>query len=393
MTAVSRARAIAERFATDDGPVLSVEPHGEGHINATYVVTVGAGDGPGRRYILQRINRRIFRDPEAVVRNVERVTERLRTKAVEEGGDPEREVLRLVPSADGDAPFVRDGEGEVWRCFAMIERASAHSVLASPKQARTVGSAFGRLLRRLSDYPPHELEIALPGLHDTVGHLRALRDVARDDPFGRAMEVQEELAFAEARRRTIEAWTDLLSSEDAPARVIHSDTKVSNVLIDEDTGRGICVIDLDTVMPGSALVDVGDFARSVLIGPEDVGRDVDLALFDAAVRGYLGGAMGLLDETEVEHIVRATRMIALELGIRFLADHIAGDRWFPVGWPGENLARARVQLGLVRAIEEREDGMARIVRRAVARSRRRRRRRPTTGDALRFRVDGGRSRP
>jgi Ser/Thr protein kinase RdoA (MazF antagonist) len=389
---VSQARAIAERFATD-GRVLSVDPHGEGHINATYVVTAGTRGGTSRRYVLQRINRRIFRDPEAVVRNVERVTKRLRSKAVEEGGDPEREVLRLVPSANGDAPFVRDDEGEVWRCFAMIERASSHSVLARPKQARTVGSTFGRFLRRLSDHPPHELEITLPGLHDTAGHLRALRDVVGDDPFGRAIEVQEELGFVEARCRPIEAWTDLLSSEDAPTRAIHNDTKVSNVLIDEDTGRGVCVIDLDTVMPGCALVDVGDFARSVLTGPEDVGRDVDLALFDAAIRGYLGGAMGLLDEAEVENIVPATRMIALELGIRFLADHIAGDRWFPVGRPGENLARCRVQLGLVRAIEEREDGMARIVRRAVARSRRWRRRRSTTGDALRFRIDGGRTRP
>ena len=217
MKAVSQARTVAERFATE-GCVLSVDPHGEGHINATYVVTAGTRGGTVRRYVLQRINRRIFRDPEAVVRNVARVTEHLRSKAVEEGGDPEREVLRLVPPVDGDAPFVRDGEGEVWRCFAMIERASAHSVLASPKQARTVGSAFGRFLRRLSDCPPHELEITLPRLHDTADHLRALRDVARDDPFGRAIGVQEELSFVEARRRPIETWTGLLSSDGAPTR-------------------------------------------------------------------------------------------------------------------------------------------------------------------------------
>jgi Ser/Thr protein kinase RdoA (MazF antagonist) len=392
LTVEARSREIAERFEVG-GPVLSVDRHGDGHINATYVVTAGTRGGASRRYVLQRINRSVFRDPEAVVRNAERVTGHLRSKVLEEGGRPEREVLRLVRTADGAAPFARDGEGEVWRCYAMIERASAHSTVANPKQARTVGSAFGRFLRRLSDFPAHELEITLPGLHDAVAHLRALRGVARDDPLGRAAEVQGELAFVEARRRPIETWMDLLSSGDVPTRAIHSDTKVSNVLLDEDTGRGVCVIDLDTVMPGSALVDVGDFARSVLTGPEGIGRGVDLALFGAAVRGYLGEAGRLLAETEIEHVVQATRMIALELGIRFLADHVAGDRWFPVGSPGENLARSRVQLDLARRIEERDDEMTAIVRRAVARSRRWRRRRPTTGDALRYRIDGGRTRP
>ncbi len=388
----TRPRKIAERFKVG-GPVLSVDPHGEGHINATYVVTAEPEGGPRRRYVLQRINRRVFRDPEAVIRNVARVTEHLRSKVAEEGGDPDREVLSLVRTADGDAPFVRDDEGEVWRCFAMIERARAHSTLSSPKQARTVASAFGRFLRRLSDCPPHELEVALPGLHDAAGHLAALRDVSGDDPLGRASDVQNELAFVETRRGLIESWADLLSSEDAPTRVIHNDTKVSNVLIDEDSGRGICVIDLDTVMPGSALVDIGDFARSVLTGPEDVGRGVDLALFAAAIGGYLGEAGRLLTDVEVENIVQATRLIALELGIRFLADYVAGDRWFPVGRPDENLARCRVQLKLVREIGEHEDEMRRIVRRAVARSRRRRGRGPTTEDALRFRFDGGRARP
>jgi len=388
----ARPREIAERFEVG-GPVLSVDRHGEGHINATYVVTAGSEGGARRRSVLQRINRRVFRDPEAVIRNVERVTAHLRSKANEEGGNPEREVLRLVRTADGAAPLVRDGDGEVWRCYAMIERAAAHSTMTNPKQARTVATAFGRFLRRLFDFPLQELEITLPGLHDTVAHLTALRDVARDDPLGRASEVQEELALVEARRRPIETWTDLLSSDGVPTRAIHSDTKVSNVLIDEDTGRGVCVIDLDTVMPGPTLVDVGDFTRSVLTGQEGVGRGVDLALFDAAVRGYLGEAGWLLTETEVENVVPATRMIALELGIRFLADHVAGDRWFPVGSPGENLARGRVQLDLARRIEEREDEMDTIVRRAVARSRRPRRRRPTTGDALRYRIDGGRTRP
>ena len=386
-----QARTVAERFALD-GDVLTVEPHGDGHINATYVVTAGSEPTPRCRYVLQRINRRVFRDPEAVIRNIERVTRHLRLRITGEGGDPERGVVRLIPTSEGGDSFVRDDCGEVWRCLAMIERASALSTLTRPKQARAVASAFGRFLRYLSDCPVHELTLTLPGLHATAGQLAALDDVVHADPLGRLPEAGEELAFIEARRGAIRTWKELLSSGVGSVRVIHNDTKVSNVLVDERSGRGVCVIDLDTVMPGSALIDIGDLARSVLTGPEDTGRGVDLGLFDAAIRGYLDETAALLAEAEIENIVPATRLIALELGIRFLVDYLGGDRWFPVQKPVGNLARSRVQLKLAREIEGRDDEMRRIVCRAVARSRRRRGRGPTTDDAIRFRFDGGRAR-
>ena len=383
----SQPRAVAERFQLD-GRVLSAAPLGDGHINTTYVVAAESRGGPGRRYVLQRINRAVFRDPEAVVRNIERVIGHLGSKVREEGGDPEREVLELIPTLDGHA-FLRDNEGEVWRCCAMIENATARSTLADPDQAYTVAKAFGRFLRWLSDFSLRELEITLPGFHDTALHLEALRDVVRRDPHNRVKEARDEFAFIEDHREVIAAWSDLLSSGELPTRAIHNDTKISNVLVDDGTGRGICVIDLDTVMPGTALVDIGDCARSALTRIESRGQDLEV--FGAVVRGYLGEIGALLAEAEIEQIVEGTRVIGLELGIRFLSDFIAGDRRFPVALPAENLNRCRGQLNIVRGVEESEAKMQEIVRRAAVHGGTRRRG-STAVDALRSRIDGGRAR-
>jgi len=379
----SRSRSVAERFAVG-GRIVSVAPLGDGHINATYEVRTASDHG--RRYVLQRINRGVFRDPGAVIRNAERVIRHIEGKVREEGRDPEREVLQLIPTLDGGA-FLRDGEGEIWRCYAMIEGATAHSTLAGPDRAYTVARAFGRFLRWLADFPPHELEITLPGFHDTPGHLRALREATRSDRRDRLGEVGDELAFAEDRREAIVARAARLSAGGLPVRAIHNDTKISNVLVDDGTGRGICVIDLDTVMPGSAVVDIADCARSALTRVERPGRDPEV--FAAVVRGYLAEIGGLLSEAEVELIVEGTWTIALELGIRFLTDFIVGDRWFPVAYPTENLNRCRGQLRVVQRIEKNEAEWGEIVRRAASRGPMRRG--PTT-DALRFRVDGGRTR-
>ena len=384
---VSQLQLVADRFALD-GEVESIVPLGEGHINATF--TAATGGDVRRRYVLQRINRTIFPDPVAVIRNVERVTEHLRAKVLEEGGNPDREVLCLIRTVEGGA-FHRDAEGEVWRCYAMIEGASAHSALGKPAQAKTVARSFGRFLRRLSDYPPDRLEITLPRFHDTSHHFQTLRDAAEADPLDRLSEAGAELAFIEERDDAISAWTALLSSGKLPRRVVHNDTKVDNVMVDDSSKRGVCVIDLDTVMPGSPLTDIGDLVRSALTGPETIGQSFRPAIFRAAIRGYLSEAGALLDESEIDRAVLATRLVTLELGIRFLVDYVIGDRWFPISRPGENLRRCRVQLELVRWIEGRAHELTGIVRRAAVRSRRARRG-STTIDALRFRIDGGRAR-
>ena len=210
----------------------------------------------------------------------------------------------------------------------------------------------------------------------------------REDPIDRARGIRPEFVFIESRQDVIGSWADLLSSGELQTRAIHNDTKISNVLVDDETGCGVCVIDLDTVMPGSPLVDIGDCARSALTRIQT--GDQDLEVFGAVVRGYLSEIGATLAEVEIAQIVEATRVLALELGIRFLADFIAGDRRFPAAHPAENLGRCRDQLDIVRGIEESEAEMQEIVRRAAVRGRTRRR--STTVDALRFRFDGGRTR-
>ncbi len=354
-------RTIADRFEVG-GDIVSVRPLGEGHINATYAVATDREDD--RRYVLQRINRAIFRNPEAVIRNAERIVSHVRPKIRDEGGDPDRECLTPIRTQSGQ-PFARDPEGDVWRCCTLIEGASAHSTLTSAKQVETIARAFGRFLRHLGDYPPGGLEITLPGLHDTLRHLDTLREAARTDPLGRAPDVHQELALIEEQRETIVAWAARLASRDIPVRAVHNDTKINNVLVDNASGHGICVIDLDTVMPGSAVIDIGDCARSALTRVAEPGQEAET--FSAVIRGYLAELGSLLTDAEIEQIVPAARAIAVELGSRFLADHLTGDRWFPVARPSENLDRARGQLQIARHLEMNETDYVEIVRRAAGR--------------------------
>lgn len=370
--------AAAECFALG-GRVRSIGRFGDGHINATYVVAAVSEDGSERRCVLQRINRAVFRDPEAVIRNVERVIAHVGSKLRDERRDPHREALRLVPTLSGSVSH-RDDKGELWRCYAMIEQAAARSVLAGAGQAYTIAKAFGRFLRWLSDFPPDALETVIRGFHDTARHLRILEDAVRRAPRRREREVGDEFSFIEDRRRGVREWTDRLSSGELPTRTVHNDTKINNVLIDEETGRGICVIDLDTVMPGAAVVDIGDCARSALTRVENPGRDPEI--FAAVVRGFLSEIGDLLGEAEIEQIVEATRISALELGIRFLSDFLVGDRWFPAPRPDENLDRCREQLQIVRRIEDSATEMAEVVRRMQQRG-------STTADVLRSRTDEG----
>jgi hypothetical protein len=380
--------AVAKRFALGER-VLSVEPHGDGHINATYVVTAVAESGPRRRYVLQRINRGVFHDPEAVVRNTSRVIEHLTARLREEGGDPEREVLRLVCTIDGGASLC-DAEGEVWRCYEMIERATARSTLAGPEQAYTVAKAFGRFLRWMSDFPSRELEITIPGFHDPVRHLRALQTAVRADPLDRKSEAGDEIAFIEGREDVILDWGNRQLSGEMPLRAVHNDTKINNVLIDEETGCGICVIDLDTVMPGSAVVDIGDCVRSALTRIDDTAWRPEV--FAGVVRGYLSEIGALLTGVEIESVVAASRAVALELGTRFLSDFITGDHWFPAASPSENLDRCRGQLDVVRWIEEEEVALQETVRHAAVCCEQILQRGSGPKDLIRFRLDGGRTR-
>jgi len=320
-----------------------IDSLGEGHIHDSYVIR--AKDAMGfRPLVLQRMNRHVFPNPERVVQTVARVTEHLQQRARLEGRDETREVLRLAPTRNGDLWTV-DEEGEIWRAFHWIAGALPIAVPDSPEKAREIGFAFGRFLLDVSDLPADAMEPALPDLHDAASHVEALDAAARDDPLRRASGVQKELAAIEARIHLTQA-----ARPELPVRLIHGDTKIDNVLFDVETEQSLCVIDLDTVMPGPAPIDIGDFLRSLVrrtLCPGTSGRQTALEYFAAGLAGYRDGAGGLLTAEEWEAVPDAVVTTAVTLAARFLRDHLLGDRYFRVECDGDNLRRCREQLFVV----------------------------------------------
>jgi hypothetical protein len=344
-----RARDFGVWFALD-GECVEAVPLKRGHIHDTWVGTWRTREGV-RRVVLQQVNTHVFRDPVVLMRNWLRVTEHVRAALARAGvPDLERRCLRAIPTRSG-APFHTDKGGAVWRAFAFIEGARAVDVPESPAQAEQAARAFGAFAAQLADLDPAEIGESIPRFHDFAYRVANLEAAVAADAHGRARGTAPEI---ERARRLAAEVEGALASEGAsalPRRVVHNDCKLNNVLFDERTGEALCVIDLDTVMPGSVLADFGDLARTAACpAPEDE-RDlarveVDARLYEALVRGYLGGTGAMLAPVEVALLPLAGPLIALETGIRFLTDHLSGDAYFRIHRPGHNLDRARVQLRL-----------------------------------------------
>jgi Ser/Thr protein kinase RdoA (MazF antagonist) len=347
------------------GELLDARPWGSGHINDTYVVLTGARSAPTRT-VLQRINTRVFTRPDELMNNMRRVTEHLQTARDRSAG----EVLRLLPTAEGEL-FWLDDETCAWRALRFIEGGVTLEGSPTAAQAREGARAFGQFQRLLCDLPPPRLAETIPGFHDTPARFEALTAAAAADRLGRAARAAPELEAARSRRALCPILIDALRSGQLPERVVHNDSKLDNVLFDAKTGRALCVIDLDTVMPGAVAWDFGDLVRSASsrapedeADPERVG--VDLELFTALVAGYLEEARAFLTPAERESLVTAGKLVTYELAMRFLTDYLAGDRYFKTDHPDHNLIRARAQFALVESLERSEPELARIVARSGA---------------------------
>lgn len=354
MTPLQAARAFAL-----EGRALAAERHGHGHIHDSFALLVERGDRRAR-YLLQRLNTHVFPQPEALCDNVARVTEHLRRRLRAQGtGDVERRVLRLVPTGDGRL-VQRGADGSAWRVYVFVEGAAARERAASAEEARRVAHAFGAFQRLLDDYDGPRLHETLPGFHDTPRRLRALREALAADAHARAATAQAEIDFALAREGFAACLLDLQRAGRLPERVTHNDTKINNVLLDDATGEGLCVIDLDTVMPGLSLYDFGDLVRTAANtaaeDESDLARvDVDVRAFAALARGWAQALGDTLLPVEREHLTSAGRLLTFETGVRFLTDYLAGDRYFRVQRPGHNLERCRAQFAFVAALERRDD--------------------------------------
>lgn len=350
------------------GEVTSVVPYGNGHINDTYAVTCSLAGG-SVRFILQRLNPVVFPDRAGLMRNMIAVTEFLRKAVIRDGGDPERECLRLIPLKDG-SPYLTDESGDVWRATQFIENTDAYLVAESPEMFASAGEAFGKFMARLGGFDASSLFEVIPRFHDTPDrYARFLASLERN-AAGRMDEAKDEIAFVRERGEGCSVITDALERGEVPVRVTHNDTKLNNVLIDTATKEAVCVIDLDTVMPGSMLYDFGDAVRVGCSTAKEDERDLslvdfNLGLFRAFTEGYLAGAGRSVTAAELGLLPDAARLMTFECGMRFLTDFLDGDTYFKTAYPEHNLVRARTQFKLVRTMERLRPEIVRAVKAAA----------------------------
>jgi hypothetical protein len=353
------------------GDILYAEPCKIGHINETYMATYNQG-GTLVRYAHQKINQTVFKAPEAVMENVVRVTSHIRDRLVAEGArDVTRKVLTVVPARDGRS-FYRDGAGEYWRTFVFVERAQTFESVQSAQQAQEAGRAFGRFQQLVVDLPGRRLHETIPDFHHTRRRFARLREAIEVDPYNRAKTAASEVEFALDQEAMVDVLLDALASGELPERVAHNDTKFNNVMLDWETGEALCVLDLDTVMPGLVLYDFGDMVRTTTSPTLEDERDlskvrVQLPVFEALVKGYLEATAPFLSKAERIRLVFAGRLITYTIGIRFLTDYLSGDRYFRIHRPEHNLDRCRAQFQLVRSILEQEEMMVGMVERLWSR--------------------------
>jgi len=378
---VGELHVILDRFGIP-GPA-SITPVGGGHINQSWkvipsskikpaVVPPGNAELRPSNFLLQRLNEQVFKDGGQVLRNVALVSDHLRQSAARLGlSDPGRRVLHLVRTPKGE-PGVMGEDGGWWRLLGFIEDARAVELAGSPAAAREAGRAFGLFQRLLTDYDGPALAETIPGFHDTSRRLAGLEAAAGRDPLGRVRSVGAELGFAACRREYAKVLPALIASGALPTRVVHNDAKIGNVLFDVHTGEALAVVDLDTVMPGTLLSDVGDLVRSIASPtaedePELDRIGVSRPLVEALVSGFAEGSGDVLTESERRLLVFSGILLAYEQGVRFLPDHLVGGVYYRVPRSGHNLDRARAQFRLVECLEaERralEGSVAEIVRR------------------------------
>ena len=336
-----------------------------GHINHTYFLRINGGEKSGH-YVLQKINGNIFKKPEQVMENIDKVISHIKNKYEQLNINTTKRVLALVPTVTGEKWFV-DEKNTVWRTYFFIENATTYDVAKTPEQAYQAAKAFGEFSSLLSDLPIDQLHETIPDFHNTPKRFEQFEQALADAPLERIAMARKEIDFASSRKNITSVLTDCIANGTMKLRITHNDTKLNNVMIDDDSEKGICVIDLDTVMPGLALYDFGDCIRTATpTGEEDEQNldliEMDIKMFDALVRGYIESAGESLSPKEIELLAFSGKLITYEIGLRFLADHLNGDVYFKIHRENHNLDRARVQFKLVQSMEEQEEEMNEIVR-------------------------------
>lgn len=337
---------------------------GSGHINDTFLVVYNE-DGAAVKYIFQRMNDEIFQKPVELMENILGVTSHIKEKIIASGGDPERETLNVITTKE-EKPYFLDSSKNYWRVYRFIVDANSYDQVEKPEDFYESAVLFGKFQCLLSDYKAETLHETIEGFHNTKARLQVFKDVVKADVMGRAKLVSEEIQFVLDREDVANYFTELMESGEIPLRVTHNDTKLNNIMMDSRTGKGICVIDLDTVMPGLAMNDFGDSIRfGASTGAEDEQDlskiECDMDLFDIYTKGYIEGCAGKLTEKEIDLLPMGAKVMTYECGMRFLADYLQGDVYFKIHREGQNLDRSRTQFKLVADMEKKWDIMKEIV--------------------------------
>ena len=348
-----------------EGVLIDERLYGSGHINDTYLLTFEIAEMGTIKVILQRMNKNIFTKPIELMENILNVTSYLRKKIIENGGNPDRETLNVIRTVD-NMPYFVDSEGEYWRSYKFITDATSYDQVESPEDFYQSEVAFGNCQRLLAEYPAETLHETIEGFHDTKARFQVFKKAVEDDVCGRAASVQKEIQFVLEHEHLANVFADLLEKKEIPLRVTHNDTKLNNIMIDNKTRKGICVIDLDTVMPGLAMNDFGDSIRfgasTATEDEQDLSKvSCDMELFDLYAKGFIEGCGGKLTEKEIDLMPTGAMVMTFECGMRFLTDYLQGDTYFKIHRENHNLDRCRTQFKLVKDMEAKWDTMREII--------------------------------
>ncbi len=346
------------------GDFLRSERYGSGHINDTFLAVFNQA-GLQVNYIIQRINTNIFKQPVELMENIERVLTHCKNK-LQGQKDATRRALTIINAKDGK-PYFADAEGGYWRAYLFVERARTYDVLESAGFAYQAAKAFGSFQQILADIPGGRLHETIPNFHNTPSRLADFDKALAADVCGRAESAKAEIEFLQKHRGMVGKLLDLVTKGEIPERITHNDTKINNVMLDDESGEGICVIDLDTIMPGVSLYDFGDLVRTSTSPAAEDEKDLSkvyarMEMFEALAKGFLEGAGGCLTKAEIENMPFSGELITFEIGVRFLTDYLDGDKYFKTHREGHNLDRCRTQFKLVQSLMDQEDKMNEIMK-------------------------------
>lgn len=346
------------------GVLVGAVRYGEGHINDTFCAYTQTAEGDCKRYIIQRINTDTFKDPDGLMENIVSVTDFLRDASAKSGGNPERDTMTVLRTNEGKA-YYRDSAGGCWRVYPFVEGTVCLQQVEKPEQFYESARAFGNFQRLLSDFDASKLHETIEKFHDTRDRYRQFEEAVAKDAAGRAKDVQAEIKFVRDRKDQVGYLMNKLEKGELPLRVTHNDTKLNNVLLDRETGEGVCVIDLDTVMPGLSLHDFGDSIRfgansNAEDEPDLAKVNFSLELYEIYTKGFLETAGAALTEEEKKDLPWGAKLMTLECGMRFLTDYLNGDHYFRIHRPAQNLDRCRTQFKLVSDMEEQWDEMTKV---------------------------------